>query len=581
MHVGHSDSGAEERVRLHPVASPRSLSFDANEIAVHHTDATPRNSPGWNASGQTDPGKKRENNEDRILCDADRGLFVVADGMGGEAAGEIAAQQAVESVDARLRHATGTPARRLREAIATANNEIYRMASEHPEWGGMACVLTAALIEDGILHVGHVGDSRLYRIQRGEIRKVTHDHSPVGVREDAGELSELEAMRHPRRNEVYRDVGSRPHNPDDDDFIESLQFPFVADAAWVLCSDGLSDMLTAAEIMATVLSNAGRSDESVRGLISRANAAGGKDNISVIVIEGPEFARASAPAMAPPRRGKMRGTIPSVLIALLSLSCGVASGWLGALIYTGGMGSSRTPVQPAPERLSAPALLIVEPGTRNYPSIAKALESARSGDRIEIADGEYQEAIRLKDGVEIFARTPGRAVLRLTRALPNVDAAITAEGIAGASIAGLIIEATPGAGLPFGVRIENSDVSMINMEVSGAVRAGILVTGASRGSLSANFVHNNSGVGIAIAGKAAPLLVGNLLYGNGRVNNQPRPGMHISGDAHPEVKRNIFSGNGAEAIRLARPELRERMMDNLFVNPSAPARAVRIERTRP
>lgn len=546
---------------------------------MHHTDAALRNAPGWNASGRTDPGKKRENNEDRILCDPGRGLFVVADGMGGEAAGEIAAQQAIECIDARLRHATGTPARRLREAIATANNEIYRMASEHPEWRGMACVLTAAMIEDGMLHIGHVGDSRLYRIQRGEIRKVTHDHSPVGVREDAGELSEVEAMRHPRRNEVYRDVGARPHNPDDEDFIESLHVAFAADTAWVLCSDGLSDMLTSAEIMEVVLANAGRPDESVGELIRRANAAGGKDNISAIVIEGAEFVRAGAPAATTrPLRRKRSWTVPSVLLALLSLFSGLAIGWFVALLY---LRSTEIPHQPAQETAPLSTVLIVEPGSRNYQTIARALESARPGDRIEIADGTYEEAVRLKEGVDVFARTPGRAVLRLTRALPDVEAAVAAEGIARASIAGLTIEATPEAGLAFGIRIENSNVSVINMDVSGTVRAGILVSGASTGSLSANFVHDNSGPGIVVAGKAAPLLVGNLLYGNGRARNQTRPGMYISGDAHPEVRRNIFSGNGAEAIRLERPELREGMMDNLFVNPSAPAKAIRVERVRP
>ena len=101
-----------------------------------------------------------------------------------------------------------------------ANNEILRAARANPEWEGMACVLTLAVLENGSAVVGHVGDSRLYQIRRGEIRKITHDHSPVGEREDSGEIAEAEAMRHPRRNEVFRDVGSEEHAPDDPDFIE-------------------------------------------------------------------------------------------------------------------------------------------------------------------------------------------------------------------------------------------------------------------------------------------------------------------------------------------------------------------------
>ena len=90
----------------------------------------------------------------------------------------------------------------------------------------MACVLTVAVLDNGSAVVGHVGDSRLYQIRRGEIRKITHDHSPVGEREDNHEISEAEAMRHPRRNEVFRDVGSEEHAPDDEDFIEVQRVPF-------------------------------------------------------------------------------------------------------------------------------------------------------------------------------------------------------------------------------------------------------------------------------------------------------------------------------------------------------------------
>src|SRR5581483_3139957 len=133
---------------------------------------------------------------------------------------------------------TGTTEQRIREAIAVANNEILNAARSNPDWEGMACVLTLAVLENGSAVIGHVGDSRLYQIRGGAIRKVTHDHSPVGEREDARERTEAEAMKHPRRNEVYRDVGSEEHAPDDADFIEIQRVPFEPDCALLLCSDG-------------------------------------------------------------------------------------------------------------------------------------------------------------------------------------------------------------------------------------------------------------------------------------------------------------------------------------------------------
>src|SRR5690242_1720734 len=155
---------------------------------------------GLKSAVASDMGRVRKNNVDAWHIDADRGIFLVVDGIGGQAAGEKAAEIAVERVRARLERQTGTTEQRIREAIAMANNEIFRAARENPDWDGMACVLTLAVLDNGSAVIGHVGDSRLYLIRPGSIRKITHDHSPVGEREDAGEISENDAMRHPRRN---------------------------------------------------------------------------------------------------------------------------------------------------------------------------------------------------------------------------------------------------------------------------------------------------------------------------------------------------------------------------------------------
>src|SRR5579872_2038187 len=231
-------------------------------------------------AGASDPGKMRRNNEDALHLDPERGIFLVVDGIGGQAAGEKAAEIAVDRVRKRLERQTGTVEQRIREAVAMANNEILSAARSNSEWQGMACVLTVAVLENGSAVVGHVGDSRLYQIRRGEIRKITHDHSPVGEREDSQELTEAEAMKHPRRNEVFRDVGSEEHTPDDPDFIEVRRIPFEPDSALVLCSDGLSDQVASAEIREAVERNAGDPRKAVRELIEAANRAGGKDNVT-------------------------------------------------------------------------------------------------------------------------------------------------------------------------------------------------------------------------------------------------------------------------------------------------------------
>ena len=185
-------------------------------------------------------------------------------------------------------------AARVRQAIAAANNEIHRMAEERDEWHGMACVLTLAVAHDDQLTVGHVGDTRLYLAWNGTLRKLTADHSPVGEMEDQGELSEADAMEHPQRNEVFRDVGSRPRNADDGEFIEVKSFPFRPGAAFLLCTDGLSDMLTSVEINAIVQQYCGDPAAVAEDLVAAANQMGGLDNISAIFVAGPEFVGSEA-----------------------------------------------------------------------------------------------------------------------------------------------------------------------------------------------------------------------------------------------------------------------------------------------
>ena len=238
------------------------------------------------ASGAaSDTGLLRERNEDRFYADPQRGVFLVVDGVGGHAAGELAAQTAVDVI----RASDFPDDASVRDAIARANNRIYELSDERPELRGMACVLTLAVVRDGAITIGHVGDSRLYLIWQGAIRKLTSDHSPVGEGEDAGELSEAEAMQHPRRNEIYREVGTCLRGPVDRDFIEIRQCSLRHDAAVLLCSDGLTDHLTSAQIREIAEGYAGDAVAVAQELVAAANAAGGRDNITALFAAGPAF----------------------------------------------------------------------------------------------------------------------------------------------------------------------------------------------------------------------------------------------------------------------------------------------------
>lgn len=233
--------------------------------------------------GKSDVGKVRENNEDHFYFDAENGFFIVVDGMGGHNAGEKAAEIACETIKKRLERLTGEIPERIREAITLANNEIFRQSQENEEFNGMACVLTAAVVENNFVTVGHIGDTRLYLLTGEKITKITRDHSPVGILEDSFQISELEAMRHPNRNQVFRDAGSSEHSPNDTDFIDIYEFEMPAESTILLCSDGLSDLLTSNQIFSIYQQHKENLPNLVETLINEANESGGKDNITILV----------------------------------------------------------------------------------------------------------------------------------------------------------------------------------------------------------------------------------------------------------------------------------------------------------
>jgi serine/threonine protein phosphatase PrpC len=466
-------------------------------------------------AGASDPGRVRSNNEDAFHIDVERGIFLVVDGIGGQAAGEKAAEIAVQRVRARLERQTGTVEQRVREAITMANNEILRTARANPEFEGMACVLTLAVLENGSAVVGHVGDSRLYQVRHGEIRKITHDHSPVGEREDNRELTEMDAMHHPRRNEVFRDVGSEEHTPADADFIELTTLPFDSESALLLCSDGLSDQIPSPQIRAAVERNAGNPEVAVRELIEAANRAGGKDNVTVLIVEGEQFT-------APPPPVPETPPSPWVSRALLFLGgflVAAALGWL-----------TRTMWQPAPVVIGPRVIVATS-------TIAAAMAEARAGDTVEVPGGEYREQVRLKDGVTLRARVPREPKLRA--APMSSGPAVIAEGVNGARFSGFRILADPEMPLSTGILLRDSVVEIDDVEVKGA-GVGIEIRGSASPALRANAIRDCLAEGVLILAPAAPWLSHNLIQANKGAGVAARDG------AKPSLLANTFDRNVLE-----------------------------------
>jgi PPM family protein phosphatase len=225
---------------------------------------------------RTDTGRQRNANEDSLFVDAP--LFVVADGMGGAQAGEVASRAAAESFAQNLPPAP--PERLLEETIEGANRTIHELARKDPGLAGMGTTTTAALVDlDGEeVAIGHVGDSRAYRLRAGKLEQLTRDHSLVEEMRRKGQLTDAQAEDHPQRSIITRALGPEPEVE-----VDLQTVPAQAGDVFLICSDGLTTMLDDEKI-ARVLSRATSLQSAVRALVDEANRAGGRDNITVVLF---------------------------------------------------------------------------------------------------------------------------------------------------------------------------------------------------------------------------------------------------------------------------------------------------------
>jgi serine/threonine protein phosphatase PrpC len=231
----------------------------------------------------THEGQLRSQNEDH--AHAGDGLFVVADGMGGHLAGEVASEMAVTRLRERLSGDDESNLDRLVAAINEANTEIYHGSMDDPDRAGMGTTVTAIAVvgdaHDGeAMGIANVGDSRIYVVRHGRLRQLTIDHSFVQELVAEGAISRDEARTHPRRNIVTRALGIEPAVR-----VDSWSMPLIRGDRFVLCSDGLVDEVTDDEITKVLEGHPDDPDAAAQALVDAANAAGGRDNITVVVVD--------------------------------------------------------------------------------------------------------------------------------------------------------------------------------------------------------------------------------------------------------------------------------------------------------
>ncbi len=243
--------------------------------------------------GKTDVGMKRKANEDAFLIAEDLGLYAVADGMGGHAAGEVASQEALDNLASMVRHglhrvrsvqsqsegekAKHAAVRLLESAVQAATYMVYALAEHDPDQKGMGTTLSAMLLLDRLVVTAQVGDSRIYRVREQQVRQLTEDHTLIAWQLSHGLITEQQALESPHKNVITRAVGSRDYVQ-----VDTQCVPVEEGDAFIVCSDGLHGYLEESEIAPVVaLGPEAAADK----FIELANTRGGRDNITVIILQ--------------------------------------------------------------------------------------------------------------------------------------------------------------------------------------------------------------------------------------------------------------------------------------------------------
>jgi PPM family protein phosphatase len=246
------------------------------------------------AFGQTDVGRRRKLNEDNFLVDTEANLFAVCDGMGGHNAGEVASKIAIETLGAFIRRShkekeitwpygldvnLSFDGNRIKTAIKLANKRVFKAADNREDYTGMGTTAVAAIVNENLLTVGSAGDSRCYILAAGKLSQLTRDDSWVSAAWAEGILNADEIEKHPLRNVITKAVGAK-----EDIDIDVVEHRLSAGDVALICSDGLHSMISDDKILAVLTPAPGSLEDGVSRLIEAANEAGGKDNVSVVLV---------------------------------------------------------------------------------------------------------------------------------------------------------------------------------------------------------------------------------------------------------------------------------------------------------
>lgn len=246
------------------------------------------------AFGQTDVGRRRKLNEDNFLVDTEANLFAVCDGMGGHNAGEVASKLAIETLGAFIRRShkekeitwpygldvnLSFDGNRIKTAIKLANKKVFKAADNRDDYTGMGTTAVAGIVNEDLLTVGSAGDSRCYLVSGGKLVQVTRDDSWVSAAWAEGILNAQEIERHPLRNVITKAVGAK-----EDIEIDVVERKLSAGDVVLICSDGLHSMISDEKIAEVIVPPPASLEEGVAKLIAAANEAGGKDNVSVVLV---------------------------------------------------------------------------------------------------------------------------------------------------------------------------------------------------------------------------------------------------------------------------------------------------------
>jgi len=246
------------------------------------------------AVGQTDVGRRRKLNEDNFLVDPETNLYAVCDGMGGHNAGEVASQMAIEALGSFIQRShkekeitwpygldvnLSFDGNRLKTALKLANKKVYKAADNREDYTGMGTTAVAALVSEKTATIGSAGDSRCYLVRAGELKQLTRDDSWVSAAWAEGILSTDEIEKHPLKNVITKAVGAK-----DTIEIDVVEHPLAPGDVLLLCSDGLHSMINDEEIHKAITPFPESLDEAAAKLIAAANEAGGKDNVTVVLL---------------------------------------------------------------------------------------------------------------------------------------------------------------------------------------------------------------------------------------------------------------------------------------------------------